>query len=109
MAAETTPIPDLIHNYRKQFVHFHANDPNRQGPGFGKLDFVPIMKALREIDYRGWVSVEPMDYTPGVGASRGRASGICGGVPRRAWHGLPARDSRPRWPCHSPIAKLQRG
>jgi sugar phosphate isomerase/epimerase len=56
----------LIHNYRKLFIHFHANDPNRQGPGFGKLDFVPIMKALREIDYRGWVSVEPLDYTPGV-------------------------------------------
>jgi sugar phosphate isomerase/epimerase len=66
MAAEKTPIPDLIHKYRKLFVHFHANDPNRQGPGFGKLDFVPIMKALREIDYHGWVSVEPLDYTPGV-------------------------------------------
>ena len=60
------PIPAIIHKYRKLFVHFHANDPNRQGPGFGKLDFVPIMKALREIDYRGWVSVEPIDYTPGV-------------------------------------------
>ena len=57
---------DLIHKYRKLFVHFHANDPNRQGPGFGKLDFVPIMKALAEIDYRGWVSVEPGDFTPGV-------------------------------------------
>ncbi len=56
---------DLIHKYRKLFVHFHANDPNRQGPGFGKLDFVPIMKALAEINYRGWVSVEPTDYTPG--------------------------------------------
>jgi sugar phosphate isomerase/epimerase len=66
MAAEKTPIPDLIHKYRKLFVHFHANDPNRQGPGFGKLDFVPIMKALAEIDYRGWVSVEPLDYTPGA-------------------------------------------
>jgi sugar phosphate isomerase/epimerase len=66
MAAEDTPIPDLIHKYRKLMVHFHANDPNRQGPGFGKLDFVPIMRALAEIDYRGWVSVEPLDYTPGV-------------------------------------------
>jgi sugar phosphate isomerase/epimerase len=59
-------IPDLIHKYRKLFVHFHANDPNRQGPGFGKLDFVPIMKALAEVGYRGWVSVEPLDYTPGA-------------------------------------------
>ena len=65
MATEPTPIPALIHKYRGLFVHFHANDPNRQGPGFGKLDFVPIMKALHEIDYRGWVSVEVFDYTPG--------------------------------------------
>ena len=60
------PIPEIIHKYRELFVHFHANDPNRQGPGFGKLDFVPIMKALAEINYRGWVSVEPGDFTPGV-------------------------------------------
>jgi sugar phosphate isomerase/epimerase len=66
MSAEKTPIPELIHKYRKLFVHFHANDANRQGPGFGKLDFVPIMKALAEIDYRGWVSIEPLDYTPGA-------------------------------------------
>jgi sugar phosphate isomerase/epimerase len=58
-------IPDLIRKYRNLFVHFHANDPNRQGPGFGKLDFVPILKTLREIDYAGWVSVEVFDYTPG--------------------------------------------
>ena len=66
MAVEKPPIPEIIHKYRKLFVHFHANDPNRRGPGFGKLDFVPIMKALAEIDYRGWVSVEPGDFTPGV-------------------------------------------
>ncbi|MFZ1934196.1 MAG: sugar phosphate isomerase/epimerase family protein [Thermoguttaceae bacterium] len=65
MSTEKTPIPEIIHKYRKQFIHFHANDPNRQGPGFGKLDFVPIMKALAEISYRGWVSVEPTDYSAG--------------------------------------------
>jgi sugar phosphate isomerase/epimerase len=59
-------IPDLIEKYRKLAVHFHANDPNRQGPGFGKLDFVPIIKALADINYPGWVSVEPIDYAPGV-------------------------------------------
>jgi sugar phosphate isomerase/epimerase len=65
MASEPTPIPELIRKYRDVFVHFHANDPNLQGPGFGKLNFVPIMKALGKIDYRGWVSVEVFDYTPG--------------------------------------------
>jgi sugar phosphate isomerase/epimerase len=65
MSTETIPIPDLIRKHRAMLAHFHANDPNGQGPGFGQLDFVPILKTLREIDYRGWVSVEVFDYKPG--------------------------------------------
>ncbi len=66
MCGEPTPIPELIRKFHKQMVHFHANDPNLQGPGFGKLDFVPIMQALHDVGYNGWVSVEVFDYTPGV-------------------------------------------
>jgi sugar phosphate isomerase/epimerase len=66
MATESLPIPDLVRQYRQLLAHFHANDPNRQGPGFGTLDFRPVFQALGEIDYRGWVSVEVFDYSPGV-------------------------------------------
>ncbi len=66
MSSEGVPIPDLIRANRGLLAHFHANDPNKQGPGFGELDFVPIFAALGEIDYRGWVSVEVFDYSPGV-------------------------------------------
>jgi sugar phosphate isomerase/epimerase len=66
MATEPTPIPELITRYGKLLAHFHANDPNRQGPGFGQLVFLPILEALGRIDYRGWVSVEVFDYAPGV-------------------------------------------
>ena len=63
---EAEPIPGLIRWHRDHMVHFHANDPNLQGPGFGDLDFVPIMQALADIPFEHWVSVEVFDYTPGV-------------------------------------------
>lgn len=65
MSSEPTPIPELIRKHRAWLTHFHANDTNSQGPGFGTIDFVPVFQALRDIDYRGWVSVEIFDYTPG--------------------------------------------
>jgi len=68
MASEAKPIPQLICENRQLLAHFHANDPNMRGPGMGELDFVPIFRALAEIDYRGWVSVEVFDYSPGVEA-----------------------------------------
>ncbi len=46
MCSEATPIVELIRRNRQWLAHFHANDPNRQGPGFGSLDFVPIFAAL---------------------------------------------------------------
>jgi sugar phosphate isomerase/epimerase len=66
MSSESVPIPELIHENASLLAHFHANDPNLRGPGFGDVDFVPIFRALGEIDYRGWVSVEVFDYAPGV-------------------------------------------
>ncbi|HEX7379401.1 MAG TPA: sugar phosphate isomerase/epimerase family protein [Pirellulales bacterium] len=65
MSTEAEPIAAIIRRCAPWLVHFHANDPNRQGPGMGALDFRPIFDALGEIDYRGWVSVEVFDYSPG--------------------------------------------
>ncbi len=66
MATEAAPMVDLIRQYRPWLANFHANDPNRQGPGFGELDFRPILRTLDEVGYDGWVSVEVFDYTPGI-------------------------------------------
>ncbi|HWG43415.1 MAG TPA: sugar phosphate isomerase/epimerase family protein [Gemmataceae bacterium] len=64
MSSEATPVPDLIRRHAARTGHFHANDANRRGPGFGEVDFVPIFRALRESGYAGWVSVEVFDYSP---------------------------------------------
>ncbi len=66
MSSEALPVDEVVRQYAQYMVHFHANDPNRQGPGFGELDFVPIFQALRDVDYQGWVSVEVFDYAPGI-------------------------------------------
>jgi sugar phosphate isomerase/epimerase len=66
MSDEDRAIPDILRSARGQIAHFHANDPNRSYPGSGNLDFCPIMAALTEIKYDGWVSIEVFDFTPGA-------------------------------------------
>jgi sugar phosphate isomerase/epimerase len=64
MSSEPVPVPELIRRYSRMTRHFHANDANRRGPGFGSIDFRPILAALSDSGYGGWVSVEVFDYSP---------------------------------------------
>ena len=64
MSSEPTPITEIIRRYARRTGHFHANDPNLKGPGFGDVDFVPIFTALEDSGYDGWVSVEVFDFKP---------------------------------------------
>lgn len=66
MSSEPEDIPTIIRNHADWLIHFHANDPNRRGPGMGDVDFAPILNALQEVHYKGWVSVEVFDYEPGA-------------------------------------------
>jgi sugar phosphate isomerase/epimerase len=66
MSSEAKPIPEIIAASSRHLEHFHANDANLQGPGFGAVDFAPIFAALDRIGYSRWVSVEVFDYAPGI-------------------------------------------
>lgn len=64
MTADEASPAELIRTHAKRMGHFHANDANRKAPGMGDTDFMPIMKALKDVQYPGYVSIEVFDYTP---------------------------------------------
>jgi sugar phosphate isomerase/epimerase len=66
MCAEAKPIPQIIRESWPHFAHFHANDKNLKGPGFGDIDFKPIAGALKELGYDGFVSVEVFKFEEGA-------------------------------------------
>lgn len=66
LGAESKSIPELIHEFKGRVGHFHVNDTNLLGPGMGDTQYLPIFKALLEVGYDGWVSVEVFDYKPGA-------------------------------------------
>ncbi len=65
MSDEERGIPEIIKKNKDYLFHFHANDANGLGPGFGRIDFEPIIKVLKEIKYSGFISVEVFDISPG--------------------------------------------
>jgi sugar phosphate isomerase/epimerase len=66
MCSESKPIPAIIRESWPHFAHFHANDQNLKGPGFGDVDFQPIAAALKEVGYDGFVSVEVFKFEEGA-------------------------------------------
>ena len=68
MCSEARPIPQIIRESTGQFAYFHANDRNLKGPGFGDVDYAPIVAALRDARYDGTVSVEVFKFEEGADA-----------------------------------------
>ena len=65
MAFQPRSRPELIRDYGKYLRHYHANDENMNGPGWGDTAFGPIFEALKDIAYNDYVSVEVFKFEPG--------------------------------------------
>jgi sugar phosphate isomerase/epimerase len=64
MSTEARPVAKTIALFGRYMQHVHANDSSGRAPGFGPLDFAPILAALKDAGYDGWVSLEPFSYKP---------------------------------------------
>ena len=58
MNIEERDIPTAIRKAGKHIGHVHFADSNRQAMGYGHTPAVPVMDALFEIQYSGYLSAE---------------------------------------------------
>ncbi len=84
---ENEPVSDLIREWLPsgRIAHIQLNDTNRRAPGQGQDDFVAILRAIKDCDYRGVLAVEPFVYQPDGPTVAARAAGYLHGI----WDALP--------------------
>lgn len=58
MNIEEADIADAIRLAGDKLYHLHIADSNRAAPGRGHIDFKPIAKALKDINYSGYLTME---------------------------------------------------
>jgi protein FrlC len=52
------PITDYVYRMGKELSHVHLSDNDRLPPGSGSTDFRPLLAALEDVGYDGWLSME---------------------------------------------------
>lgn len=70
MSIEETDIADALRAAGPLVGHVHFADSNRLAMGWGNTDMAPIMAALREIGYAGYLSAEILPLPDSVSAAR---------------------------------------
>ncbi len=58
MNIEEVDIGDAIRLAGDKLYHLHIADSNRAAPGRGHIDFNPVKKALQDINYSGYLTME---------------------------------------------------
>lgn len=63
---EKETVAELIRRWMPTglMAHVQFNDRNKRGPGEGTDKFAPVVEALRDTGYGGWVAMEPFIYEP---------------------------------------------
>ena len=78
---ETSMVEGLLRALGSQHLrHVHVNDASGKGPGFGKTEFVPVLRTLRENGYQGFVSVEVFQFDPDPRTIASRCIGYLRGI-----------------------------
>ena len=79
---EPEPVADAIRRWMPSglLAHVQFNDRNKRGPGQGDDRFAPVVKALRETNYRGWIAMEPFVYEPDGPTCAARMIGYVAGL-----------------------------
>ncbi len=49
---------DYVHTMGSSLAHMHASDNDRLAPGDGRVDWHSVMQALKDINYKGHVTME---------------------------------------------------
>jgi D-psicose/D-tagatose/L-ribulose 3-epimerase len=63
---EAEPHAALVDRYFDVIRHVHVNELDGRHCGTGDYDFKPVFEVLRRRGYRGWISLEAFDFTPGA-------------------------------------------
>jgi D-psicose/D-tagatose/L-ribulose 3-epimerase len=64
--SESEPVHEVLRAFLASghIAHVQVNDKNRRGPGQGDTDQRPVLQVLKDLNYTGWVAVEPFEYVP---------------------------------------------
>jgi len=79
---EPEPVADAIRRWWPTglMAHIQLNDRSKRGPGQGNDKFAPVLAALREQRYDGWIAMEPFIYEPDGPTCAARMIGYIAGL-----------------------------
>lgn len=62
-ADETLPHIELLRRFFPFIRHVHVNERKGGEPGTGHYDFAELLRALADLGYKHWISVESFDFS----------------------------------------------